>query len=125
MDNKGFTLIEMVLIILIISLIFLVIVRISTNTFSITNEKSYEITKSNIINATDKYILECNNKVINCDLQWNDNKTIVKASSLIEAGYFKEIINPINNKNLKECLTIEVKKQENKYKYSINDNNCK
>lgn len=125
MNNKGFTLIEVLLTITILSLILIMIISISGNTLSISNEEAYNITKKNIINATDKYIYECENNINdNCKIIWHNNKTVVKAKDLIEAGYFQKLTNPINNINLSECLTIEVQKNDNN-KYNINDYNCK
>ena len=125
MNNKGFTLIEVLLTITILSLILIMIISISGNTLSISNEEAYNITKKNIINATDKYIYECENNINdNCKIIWHNNKTVVKAKNLIEEGYFQKLTNPINNINLSECLTIEVQKNDNN-KYNINDYNCK
>lgn len=124
MNNKGFTLIELLAVISIIALILIIIIVVSGNTLSVSNEEAYKITKKGIIKATDKYILECDNDLIYCDLDWNNNKTVVMAYQLIEVGYFKEIINPLNNKDLKDCLFIEVEKVNDNYKYNINDNDC-
>lgn len=125
MNNKGFTLVEVLSVLVIMTIIFVITINVTGNTLSISNEEAYKLTKDNIIEATDKYILECNNNIIDCNLDWNNNKTIISAKKLIEAGYFKELKNPINNKDLSNCLTIEVEQTSNNNNYNINDNNCK
>lgn len=122
MNNKGFTLIEVLMTLTIIALIMIVILTNSGITLSLSNEKAYELTKTNIITVTKKYILECENNLIECPISKNKNKTQIKAKELIKAGYFKELINPINNKDLSNCLIIEIDKKNN---YKINDKNCK
>ena len=122
MNNKGFTLIEVLMTLTIIALIMIVILTNSGITLSLSNEKAYELTKTNIITATKKYMLECENNLIECPISKNKNKTQIKAKELIKAGYFKELINPINNKDLSNCLIIEIDKKNN---YKINDKNCK
>ena len=125
MNNKGFTLIEVLTVLVLITVVFVIIISTMGNTLSINSEEAYKMTKKNIIEASKKYILECNNYIIDCNLDWNDNKTTIKAINLIETGYFKEIINPINNKKLDNCLTIEVEENNDEYKYTINDTDCK
>ena len=124
MNNKGFTLVELLTIIVLITIVSIVIIVTIGNTLSLSGEEAYKITKDNIIKSTKQYIQECNNDMIECNLTWNNNQTIIKASDLIEAGYFKEIVNPINNKKLDNCLTVEVEENNYDYNYTINDNNC-
>lgn len=124
MNNKGFTLIELLAVISIIALILIIIIVVSGNTLSISNEEAYKITKKGIIKAADKYMLECDNGLIDCNLDWNNNKTDIRVYQLIDAGYFNELINPLNNKDLKDCLVIEVEKINDNYQYNINDNDC-
>lgn len=124
MNNKGFSLIEVIAVIAIIALVFIVVIRVSGNTMSINNEEAYKLTKKSIIEACDKYILECNNNIIDCDLVWFNNKTNIMASDLINAGYFKDLINPINGNKLDNCLYVEVMRINNNYSYKINENDC-
>lgn len=125
MNNKGFSLIELIIVISLIAVVSIIIVNLGKSTLSLTEEEAYKIIQTNIINATGKYILECENKLIECSYKWNDNKTSIKASNLIEAGYFDTIINPINNKDISDCLVIEIELDNEKYKYKINDKDCK
>lgn len=122
MNNKGFTLIEVLMTLTIVALIMIIVLTNIGSTLSLSNEKAYELTKSNIINATKKYMLECDNNLIECNIKRNKNKTEITAKNLIKAGYFKELVNPINNHDLSNCLIIEIDKNNN---YKINDKKCK
>ena len=124
MNNKGFTLIEVICTLTIIALIAMIVAANSGSTLSLSNEEAYNLTKKNIISATNTYIIECQNDILDCNIDWNSNTNIIKAKDLIEAGYFKEITNPINNKDISNCLTIEVTKINNNYNYNINDSKC-
>ena len=79
MNNKGFTLIEVLCVIFLISVLFVASFLVVKDTLSITDEKAYQILKENIISQTKTYIDECDNNIINCknDYEWkevNDNK---------------------------------------------------
>ncbi len=129
MNNKGFTLIEMLLTITMIALIVVVVSFSINSTLSISKEKSYNILKNNIINMTNMYIMECEANTINCsnDYVWNDNKTSFYANKLVLRGYFsqEELINPINEKDISNCLIVNVLVDENKvYTVSLDDSKC-
>ena len=66
MNNKGFTLIE-VLGVLFIGLIIVVISFMTFgSTMSVTHNEAYKIMKNNIVAVGYDYINECNLKTINC-----------------------------------------------------------
>lgn len=125
MNNKGFSLVELLVVLSLIAIIIVIVLKVSSNTLSLSDNEAYELTKSNIIKATNSYLLECENNILECNYTWNDNKTTFKANNLIEAGYFNNLINPINNEDLKDCLIISVENINNEYKITLNDNNCK
>ena len=129
MNNKGFTLIEMLLTITMIALIVVVVSFSINSTLSISKEKSYDILKNNIINMANMYIMECEANTINCsnDYVWNDNKTSFYANKLVLRGYSsqEELINPINEKDISNCLIVNVLVDENKvYTVSLDDSKC-
>ena len=106
MNNKGFTLVEVMAMLVIISIALFVIVRQVGSTLSITKKESYEVMKDNIISASEDYITECNNNIISCDLDWNNDKFSFKAILLKESGYFNNLDSPIDGKDLSNCLII-------------------
>lgn len=125
MNNKGFSLVELLITISLIALVAIIVAKVSGNTLSLTENEAYKILKNNIINITDKYIIECETNLLECSYTWNDNKTSINADELIKAGYFDNIIDPRNNKDISKCLVIEIEKENENYKYKINDKNCK
>ncbi len=120
MNNKGFTLIEVLCVIFLISILFVASFLVVKDTLSITDEKAYQILKENIISQTKTYIDECENNIINCkkDFEWkkvNDNKiAYINLSLLKKYNYFDndEIINPLTKKDMSSCLKIKVIKDK-------------
>ena len=120
MNNKGFTLIEVLCVIFLISVLFVASFLVVKDTLSITDEKAYQILKENIISQAKTYIDECENNIINCknDYEWkkvNDNKiTYINLSLLKKYNYFDndDIINPLTKKDISSCLKIKVIKDK-------------
>lgn len=133
MNNKGFTLIELLVTIAIISVATLSFVLIVNNTFSMTDEKTYEIMKKSIVTQAKDYILECDNNIINCngDYIWNkenDNlNTSFPLSRMKKYGYFKEneFINPMTEEDISDCLIINVIKDKySSLNIELDDTKC-
>lgn len=133
MNNKGFTLIEVLCLIFLISILFVASFLVINDTLSITDEKAYQIVKENIILQTKTYIDECENNIIDCknDYKWeeiNNNKiTFINLSLLKKYNYFdsNEIINPLTKKDLSSCLKIKVTKDEySSISVLLDESNC-
>jgi len=118
MNNKGFTLIEMVITIFLISVVFTFFAVNINNTFGLTKEKSYELMKKSIIIGVEDYIYECDNGLINCenDYTWSSNGdydvTVFKLNILKKYAYLnkEDFINPITEEEISDCLVVTVKK---------------
>ena len=121
-NNKGFTLTEVLTTLVIISVALFVILKQVGSTLSISKNESYKLMKDNIISSARDYINECNNKIIDCNLKWNDNELTFKAATLEINGYFKNLNSPIDNKNLGNCLEIKATKNNGVINVEINDN---
>lgn len=123
MNNKGFTLAEVLFSISVMSIFAVVLTFTIGNTFGLSSDKSYEIIKRGIINQVDEYIYECDNGMVNCngDYIWNDSSDSKSTSFYLDVmtkySYFNEydLINPKTNKNISKCLKINVIKD----KYSV------
>ncbi len=124
MNNKGFSLIELIVVISLIALVLIIIVKISGNTLSLSDSKADEITYDNIVKATKQYLLECENDLLPCNYVWKNNQTSFSANDLIEAGYFKSLTNS-QNKDISNCLIINATKENNDYKIELDDQKCK
>lgn len=118
MNNKGFTLAEVLLSISVISILVVILTFTIGGTFGLSSDKSYEIIERSIINQVDKYIYECDNGLIECngDYTWNNNSDSKSTSFYLDVmtkySYFNEydLINPKTNENISKCLKINVVK---------------
>ena len=92
-SNKGFTLIEIIISIVILALFFSVLVYVLLDTVKNSKEKSYEVTINNIENIANDYVFD---KMTSSD--WINGDSLdyqyqcVTVQKLIDAGYFKEDI---------------------------------
>ena len=122
LNNRGFTLIEVVASLAIISFVFILVVSISSNTFSINKNKAYELMKNNIKKASENYINECDNKILECSLVWNEDKTEIDLDDLRASGYFKNFVSPLDGKDVSDCLNIEASKSNGVIEINLIDN---
>ena len=120
MNNKGFTLIEVLSVLIIISLIMVIAVRSINKTVSLSKEESYKIMKTNIIKVSKSYINECIAKTIECNFSFDSNNYF-EAKKLKETGYFKNLTSPIDGKNLENCLIIYAKKEKGVVSIELDD----
>ena len=105
-NNKGFTLIEVLSVLIIISIIMLVGFKVFQSTFSASKEEAYKIMKNNILAVSYDYIQECNVGLVSCDFSFEKNNRFT-AKKLQESGYFKNLESPIDGKDLGACLILE------------------
>lgn len=105
-ENKGFTLVEVVVSLVIVSLVLVIATRLVSNTLSATENTTYKLMKNNIIEASSRYISECTNGIIDCDFDYDTNSTF-SASVLKQYGYFNNLNSPIDNRYLGDCLILK------------------
>lgn len=106
MNNKGFTLIEVLVTLVVISLILGITINYFSSTMAINKEEAYEVMKNNIISASQDYINECNSEIIDCD-----NTDSFYANILKDYGYFDSLNSPIDGKDIGYCLLIKTSKE--------------
>ena len=121
-DNRGFTIIEVLATIIIISLISTIVSRFIGSTLTISQNEAYEIMKNNIISASEDYLKECGNGILECNITWTNNKTSFSAIELKNSGYFKSLGSPIDGKDLSNCLNIKAEKENGTIKVNLIDN---
>lgn len=129
MNNKGFTLIELIISVDILAFITLIGASIINESLSISDEKAAEIMEKNIQDASRTYIIECSNGLIDCksDYVWIDNKTSFPISYLSKYGYFyyEQLEDPVTKQNVSNCLMINVVRDEySNYTFSLDKSNC-
>ena len=66
---------------------------------------TYKLLKNNIVSASYDYVNECANGIIECDFDFENNNKF-KAGVLENYGYFNNLISPIDNKDLSDCLEL-------------------
>ncbi|MEE3342627.1 MAG: prepilin-type N-terminal cleavage/methylation domain-containing protein [Bacilli bacterium] len=113
-NNKGFTLIEVLASLVIITFIVIIVVSFSGDTLSINKDRAYRIMKNNIYKVSQDYVKECEAEITTCDLEWNDNKAEFNVYKLKEAGYFKNLRSPIDGKDVGNCMIVKIYKTDNK-----------
>lgn len=116
MNNKGFTLVEFLVTLLIVGIIFTVSNYVITNTFSMTNKNALEITINNIKSSSKDYIYEFIDNSDWIDNYDNTEYVCISIGNLIEKGYFNDSI--LNERIKKEYL---VKVIRNKINHNIID----
>lgn len=105
-SNKGFTLIETLAMLVVLTIVGIVTIKYVGNTLSVGKNEAYDIMKNNIVSSSYDYLRECNNGILSCDLDWNNESTSFYVEQLKDSGYFKNLDSPIDNKYLGFCLKI-------------------
>ncbi len=121
MNNKGFTLIETLVVLVLVSTIMALSFSKISSSMSLEKNNAYQIMKNNIISASYSYIEECQAKTVSCDFSFSEKNTFA-ASVLKEKGYFKNLKSPLDGKDLGECLIIKAKKENGVVVIDIEDN---
>ena len=113
-NDKGFTLVEILAVITILSLIMVFVVPNFLSLLNKSKASTIDIQKQMIISAARLYVEDCNNlqnKNVTCNFTVTDGKTIIDLNDLISNGY----INEVKNKDKTCNATITVKNE----KYSV------
>ena len=109
MNNKGFTLIEVLAVLVLVSVVTIVVVANISSSMSLGRNEAYRLMKNNVISAGYHYIDECTQGTIQCDFSFEKNNTF-KARVLEESGYFDNLKSPIDGAYLGDCLSLSAKK---------------
>ena len=121
MNNKGFTMIEVLAVFALISLFTVVAFSSMTSSMSLGKKEAYQLMKNNIVSSGYTYINECVQGMISCDFSF-EKKNTFPAKTLLDSGYFKNLDSPIDGKDLGECLILSAKKENGVTIVDIIDN---
>ena len=105
MKKKGFTLVELIGVLVILGLIASFSVPALTKTMKESSEKQYENYVKNITLAAENYFHSETDGTLN-------GKYFIKLKTLIDAGYWKKENNPKTNKETDENLTVMISKND-------------
>ena len=106
MNNKGFTLIEILIVLVLLSLVTGFVFIFLGTTISSKKEDMYKLMKDNIISAGYDYVNECTLETIECDFSFEQSNKF-SASYLQNMGFLKKLDSPIDGKYLGYCLILE------------------
>ncbi len=112
MNNKGFTLIELIATILVLALVMSIASYSIINVIKNAKQKNYDLLIEHIKEASETFFQECkysNNSGINCNSIGNGFE--ITLGELVTYGYLKgndsdnnnSLINPLNNNNINNC----------------------
>lgn len=122
MKKDGFTLVELMAIIIVLGIIAMITVPVVNSTIKKSKQKAYEVQVSVIIEAAQKW------GVKNVDKLPDENEMInVKLSELISGNYIENVksgklINPIDNTEMNGCVAIRYSIEYNQYEYAYYPN---
>ena len=119
MKKKGFTLVELLAVIIILSLVLVIAVPSVNKYIKQSKEKAYDAQISTIIEAAQAYAST------NLELLPNRENISVKVTlgQLKSSGLIKEEVkNPNDDKYFDDALTIEIKKNKENYIYEVVEN---
>lgn len=144
LNNKGFTLIEIMAAIILLAIVMSVTTVSVVSFINTSKEKSYDLLVSEIKTGLENFYLECENQAIMGDSGINcnniDNGNAIAIEDLVKYGFLKSsekdsgnkvIKNPMNDEVINDCkYTISLRGSDGNYEYDIfadsnNDsNNC-
>ena len=98
LNNKGFTLVELLAVIVIVGLVLASSTYVVINAINNSKETGSELNEKNIFEAARIYTIECSSDTIDCDSKWIEKE---------EIEYFCVSIDELKNKGLlKEDVTV-------------------
>lgn len=122
MKKNGFTLVELIAIIIVLGLLAIITVPVVNNTIKNTKYKSYDAQVAMIIEAAKKWGVKNASKLPDGDEMIN-----VKLSELISGGFVENVksgklINPIDDTEMAGCVAIKYSSEYNQYEYAYYPN---
>lgn len=125
MKNKGFTLVELLAVLIVLSLILLIVIPSVSGTLRASRKSSYDKQIKVLETAAEKWGVEN----INLLPQSNSSDSLVlDFNTLYTSGQITKypIINPITNKELEGCILITYNNQYQQYEYRYTEdiNKC-
>ena len=123
MKQKGFTLVELLSVIVVICVIGSIATSIVISYINSANKELLETQKSNIISAAKEWVIKNTDKLD----EYHLNNTYVSLFELKEYGYLenKKITNPVTKVNMDGCVVISYVKSSKSYSYEYKEESCK
>lgn len=116
MNKKGFTLVEILAVIVVLGLLIVIIIPTVNNLIKDSEDSLYNEQISNIVNATKQYMVEHSEL-----LPDEDESVCISISDLIDNGVIDNdiVIDPRTKEELDGCVLIGYVQNYNQYEYSF------
>lgn len=120
MNKKGFTLMELLAVIVIISIVSLVVFPAIGTSLTRSKRNTYNKQVNNIENAAKEFLTEHNELADNT----HTNDIYISLQSLIDSKYvtYKKLTNPLDKTKMDGCVRISY--ESNKYNYVYGEKTC-
>jgi len=117
MNKKGFTLVELLAVLVIIGLLAVTIIPVVTNNIIDSKEKTRDMQKSSIIEASKNYHAD-NIGTLNID---SEDDIVIPLQVLMDEGYLTDNYkDPVSGQNYDlSNSNVTIKKVDNKYDYEL------
>lgn len=112
--KRGFTLVELLAVIIILGLLIGVVTPVVTGIISNSEEEAYNKQVDTLIKAANTWSLK------NPEQLSSDKKNILQLDTLVEDGIVEdnEIINPKTNEKMEGCISITYVEEYKQYEYN-------
>jgi len=117
MKNKGFTLVELMGVIILIGVISVIIVPVVKDVIKEAKQKGYENQVNTIVESAKNWAAS------NIDLLPETDSILVKIETLKKEGFLenKKLINPVSDEEMNACVMITYNEDYNQYEYEYNE----
>lgn len=122
MKKEGFTLVELLAVIVIIGIIYLIVFPSVTSFIDKSKEKSYNIQVDLIEKASKKWVVDNTDELLKKD-PYHLNNINLTLTTLKKDGYLQDMFieNPKNKKIMTGCVVVSYQSNKNQYEYTYED----
>ena len=123
MKKNGFTLLEILGVIVLLGIVAVLVVTLSNRTIKESKQSLYDSQKETILTAAKKWTIANNGQL---PMSESDGEYKLTFKTLAEDGYIDndELIDPRNNKTICGYIQIIYNDSKKQYKYEIIEENC-
>ena len=122
MKKEGFTLVELLAVVVIIGITYLIIFSSVTSFIDKSKEKSYNIQVDLIEKASKKWVVDNTDELLKKD-PYHLNNINLTLTTLKKEGYLQDMFieNPKNKKIMTGCVVVSYQSNKNQYEYTYED----
>ena len=119
MKRRGFTLIEILAVIVILGIVAMIAIPVVSSYISNTRNKTFEAHETNMIEAAKSFMIECIDGKENCTLPTERNASEIYLSELIDKGFSEKLQDPQGDGYCSESLSYVrvINKGNSKFEY--------